>query len=142
MKPKAVGSLTYDLAAVLGEGSMGTKVYRGKHADGRSVAVKVMLKSVAPEHRAMRELHLMQNLAEEEGRGRAHVIAYRCLEEDEGPEGRVLLGMELCEGGSLYDIIVEQKQRIPYAHQIRISRELCEAVAFLHQHKIVHRDIR
>ena len=61
---------------------------------------------------------------------------------EEGPEGRVLLGMELCEGGSLYDIIAEQQQRIPYAHQIRISRELCEAVAFLHQHKIVHRDIR
>ena len=38
-----------------------------EHADGRSVAVKVMLKSLVPEHRAMRELHLMQNLAEEEG---------------------------------------------------------------------------
>eukprot|EP00935_MAST-01C_sp_MAST-1C-sp1_P001411 g1411.t1 len=137
-----VGSLTVFTGLVLGEGSMGTRVYRGVHADGREVAVKVMDKTVVPEHRARRELQLMQELAEGEGRGRQHVIQYRCLEEEKGPRGRVLLGMELCDGGSLHDIIDGSGVRVPLKHQIRIARELCEAVAFLHQHQIVHRDIR
>jgi serine/threonine-protein kinase/endoribonuclease IRE1 len=49
--------------------------------------------------------------------------------------------MELCEC-SLHDVIAEQQQRIPYTHQVRIVRELSEAVAFLHEHQIVHRDVR
>eukprot|EP00935_MAST-01C_sp_MAST-1C-sp1_P000261 g261.t1 len=141
-RPKTVGRLTLDRADVLGEGSLGTRVYRGKHADGRDVAVKVMLRSVVPQHRARREMRLMQTLAESGGRGGQHVIQYRCLEEEEGPQGRVLLGMELCEGGSLYDVIVVKQQQIPMQHQLRIARELCEAVAFLHEQGIVHRDVR
>jgi hypothetical protein len=72
------------------------------------------------------------------GRGRDHVIQYRCLEE---AEGKMLLGMELCEC-SLHDVISEQNQQIPLEQQIRIVRELSEAVAFLHEHQIVHRDVR
>jgi serine/threonine protein kinase len=53
----------------------------------------------------------------------------------------MLLGMEVCEC-SLHDIVVRQHQRIPYTHQVRIARELSEAVAFLHEHQIVHRDVR
>jgi serine/threonine protein kinase len=49
--------------------------------------------------------------------------------------------MELCEC-SLHDVIAVQQQRIPYTHQVRIVRELSEAVAFLHKHQIVHRDVR
>jgi serine/threonine protein kinase len=136
--PKTVGSLTYDLHSVLGEGSCETKVYRGRHSDGREVAVKVMKKAVVPEHRARREMQLLQELAEGTGRGRDHVIQYRCLEE---AEGKMLLGMELCEC-SLHDVISVQHHQIPLAQQIRIVRELSEAVAFLHAHQIVHRDVR
>jgi serine/threonine protein kinase len=79
-----------------------------------------------------------QDLAESTGRGRDNVISYRCIEER---ENEVLLGMELCEC-SLYDVITAQRHRIPFHHQLRIARELSEAVAFLHQGGIVHRDIR
>jgi TPR repeat protein len=133
-----VGSLTVCIASVLGEGSGGTKVYKGKHADGRAMAVKVMKKGVVPVHRAKREMKLLQDLAESEGRGRQHVIQYRCIEER---EDEVLLGMELCEC-SLHDVISVWGQRIPLEHQLRIVRQLCEAVAFLHEHQIVHRDVR
>jgi TPR repeat protein len=136
--PKTAGSLTYDLDSVLGEGSCGTKVYRGWHSDGREVAVKVMNKEGVPEHRARREMQLLQELAEGTGRGRDHVIQYRCLEEE---EGKMLLGMELCEC-SLHDVISVHHQQIPLEQQIRIVRELSEAVAFLHEHQIVHRDVR
>jgi tRNA A-37 threonylcarbamoyl transferase component Bud32 len=133
-----VGRLTVYTASVLGEGSGGTKVYKGLHSDGRTVAVKVIDTKVVPVHRARREMQLLQRLAESTGRGRDHVIAYRCIEEREDV---VLLGMELCEC-SLHDVISVQQQRVPRAHQIRIVKELSEAVAFLHEHQIVHRDIR
>jgi TPR repeat protein len=55
-----VGSLTVYKSVLLGEGSGGTMVYRGRHADGRAVAVKVMDKAVVPEHRARREMRLLQ----------------------------------------------------------------------------------
>jgi serine/threonine protein kinase len=133
-----VGRLTVYVASVLGEGSGGTKVYKGKHADGRAVGVKVMKKNVVPVHRAKREMKMLQDLAESEGRGRLHVIQYRCIEER---EDEVLLGMELCEC-SLHHVISVQQQRIPLEHQVRIIAELSEAVAFLHEHQIVHRDVR
>jgi serine/threonine protein kinase len=126
--------------SLLGEGSSGTKVYKGTHADGRTVAVKVMQKDAVPEHRARREMKLLQNLAESIGRGRDHVIQYRCIEVDENG-GRILLGMELC-ACSLHDVVSVQQQRVPLAQQLRIVRELSEAVAFLHDQQIVHRDIR
>ena len=97
-----------------------------------------MNKQEVPEHRARREMQLLQELAEGTGRGRDHVIQYRCLEE---AEGKMLLGMELCEC-SLHDVISVQQQQIPSQQQIRIVRELSEAVAFLHEHQIVHRDVR
>jgi TPR repeat protein/serine/threonine protein kinase len=136
-----VGSLIVYTTSVLGEGSSGTKVYKGKHVDGRVVAVKVMQKDVVPEYRARREMTLLQNLAEGMGRGRDHVIQYRCIEEEGGKTGRVLLGMELCEC-SLHDVITVQQQQVPLVQQLRIARELSEAVAFLHEHQIVHCDVR
>jgi serine/threonine protein kinase len=80
----------------------------------------------------------LQTLAENTGRGRDHVIQYRCIEE---ADAKILLAMELCEC-SLHDVITVQQQRIPFDHQIRIARELSEAVGFLHEHGVVHRDVR
>jgi serine/threonine protein kinase/ankyrin repeat protein len=133
-----VGSLTVNTASLLGKGSCGTNVYKGVHADGRDVAVKVMLKEVVPEHRARREMKLLQDLAESTGRGRDHVIQYRCIEQT---DNKVLLGMELCEC-SLHDVVSVWQQQIPLEQQLRVVRELSEAVAFLHEHQIVHRDVR
>jgi serine/threonine protein kinase len=133
-----VGCLTVFLHTQLGEGSCGTKVYKGRHADGREVAVKVMLQSAVPEHRARREMLLLQELAESTGRGRDFVIQYRCIEHT---PGKLLLGMELCEC-SLHDVISERKEQVPLKQQVRIVSELSMAVGFLHERKIVHRDVR
>jgi serine/threonine protein kinase len=138
---ETVGSLTVFIGSVLGEGSEGTKVYKGRHDDGRIVAVKVMVLKKGDDvrrKRALREMQLLQSLSESTGLGRAGVIEYRCIEQT---EDRMFLGMELCEC-SLHDIVQVQKVQIPFAHQIRILRELCHAVAFLHEQQIVHRDVR
>lgn len=134
------GNLTWHLgaAAVLGEGSCGTKVYRGKHTQWGNVAVKAMLKASVPQHRAEREQALLLKLAEESGVGSDNVIKYRCREDT---ATHVILGMELC-ACSLHQLVSERKERATRCQQQRVVRELCEGVAFLHAHQIIHRDIR
>jgi serine/threonine protein kinase len=56
--------------------------------------------------------------------------------------GRVLLGMELCEC-SLHQVVSERKLQVPLLQQLRIVRELSEAVDFIHRRGgVLHRDIR
>ena len=43
---------------------------------------------------------------------------------------------------SLHQLITEQMLRPTPQQQAFISRELCEGVAFLHDHSIIHRDLR
>ena len=124
--------------AVLGEDSMGTRVYRGRHAQWGQLAVKIMHKAHVPEHRACREQALLLKLADEAGVGSHNVIKYRCRVDT---PSTVILGMELCEC-SLHQLVTEQRLRPTPQQQARISMELCEGVAFLHDHSIIHRDLR
>ena len=125
---------------MLGEGSSGTVVYRGEHDQWGKVAVKVMDRKQVPLHRMNREQALLLKLAEVDGVGSTNVIKWRCREDT---KTQVLLGMELCEC-SLHQLITERKSgHAPTAkQQQRIVRELCEGVMFLHEHSIIHRDIR
>jgi serine/threonine protein kinase len=134
------GELTWHTGpkAVLGEGSMGTRVYRGRHAQWGELAVKVMHKAHVPEHRACREQELLLKLADETGVGSSNVITYRWRVDT---VDTVMLGIELCEC-SLHQLITERRLRPTPQQQARISRELCEGVAFLHDHSIIHRDLR
>jgi hypothetical protein len=134
------GELTWHSGpgAVLGEGSMGTRVYRGRHEQWGELAVKVMHKAHVPEHRACREQELLLKLADEAGVGSNNVIKYRCRVDT---VDTVMIGMELCEC-SLHQLITERRLRPTPKQQARISRELCEGVTFLHEHSIIHRDLR
>ena len=117
---------------------MGTQVYRGRHAQWGELAVKVMHKAHVPEHRACREQELLLKLADEAGVGSSNVIKYRCRVDT---VDTVMLGIELCEC-SLHQLVTEWRLRPTPQQQARISRELCEGVAFLHGHSIIHRDLR
>ena len=134
------GDLTWHTgeAAILGEGSDGTVVYRGKHLQWGAVAVKVVNTLRVPQHRTDREQMLLLKLADESGVGSDNVIKYRCRE---GDGDYLMLGMELCEC-SLHQLITEKKLTPTLKQQQRVVRELCEGVSFLHRHGIIHRDLR
>ena len=81
---------------------------------------------------------LLLKLADEAGAGSCNVIKYRCRVDT---VDTVMLGMELCEC-SLHQLVTERRLHPTPQQQARISRELCEGVAFLHNHSIIHRDLR
>ncbi len=55
-------------------------------------------------------------------------------------EGHLYLVMEWVEGNTLHTLI--QNGSIPVKKAARLAMQLCEALAFAHQHKILHRDIK
>jgi serine/threonine protein kinase len=141
-KPSRAGDLTWytSEAAILGEGSNGTVVYRGTHSQWGHVAVKVVDAQQVPQYRTDREQKLLLKLADESGVGSDNVIKYRCRVDDEDGR-RLMLGMELCEC-SLHQLVTGRQLRPTLEQQCRVVRELCEALVFLHSHQIIHRDIR
>jgi serine/threonine protein kinase len=55
-------------------------------------------------------------------------------------EGHLYLVMEWVEGQTLHTLI--QKGSIPVRKAANLAMQLCEALAFAHHHKILHRDIK
>jgi len=60
--------------------------------------------------------------------------------------GAVFLVMECCHGGDLFEIVSSHysthKQGLPETTAAQIMRQVLVAVAFLHKHGIVHRDVK
>mmetsp|Transcript_13386 Transcript_13386/g.26288 ORF Transcript_13386/g.26288 Transcript_13386/m.26288 type:complete len:512 (-) Transcript_13386:176-1711(-) len=54
----------------------------------------------------------------------------------------VSLVMECCLGGDLFDLITSHGAGLPEPGTARMQRHLLEALAFLHAHDIVHRDVK
>ncbi|WP_395749822.1 serine/threonine-protein kinase [Prosthecobacter sp.] len=55
-------------------------------------------------------------------------------------EGHLYLVMEWVEGQTLHTMI--QKGSVPVRKAANLAMQLCDALAFAHQHKILHRDIK
>ena len=55
-------------------------------------------------------------------------------------EGHLYLVMEWVEGQTLHTLI--QKGSVPVRKAANLAMQLCEALAFAHHHKILHRDIK
>eukprot|EP00349_Pseudokeronopsis_sp_Brazil_P001396 CAMPEP_0202961100 /NCGR_PEP_ID=MMETSP1396-20130829/5180_1 /ASSEMBLY_ACC=CAM_ASM_000872 /TAXON_ID= /ORGANISM="Pseudokeronopsis sp., Strain Brazil" /LENGTH=93 /DNA_ID=CAMNT_0049680701 /DNA_START=933 /DNA_END=1214 /DNA_ORIENTATION=- len=55
----------------------------------------------------------------------------------------VNLVMELCEGKSLFHYIKKKpQQKLPEAECRVIGRQIADALAYMHHHNIVHRDLK
>ncbi|CAI5467623.1 unnamed protein product [Closterium sp. Yama58-4] len=80
-----------------------------------------------------REVHVLETL-----RGHPHVVSIIETIED---EKEVHIIMELCEGGELFDRILERKY---YGERqaAKVIRSVVEVLDFCHQRGIVHRDLK
>ena len=86
-----------------------------------------------------REVELLREVKHE------NVVQLKDVYED---ENWVHIVTELCEGGELFDRIVQNKKKSPGAgcfpegEAAKVLRQILTAVAYLHENDIVHRDIK
>ena len=130
----------YEIIGELGRGGMGV-VYQAKDpVIGRMVAVKTI--RLSEEGSGMSRPELFQRFqTEAQAAGLlAHpniVVIYDAGEDN----GLYYITMELLEGKNLQSRL-DAKQRFPLARVLRITEQVCSALQFAHDRKVVHRDIK
>ncbi|MBS1812637.1 MAG: serine/threonine protein kinase [Acidobacteria bacterium] len=132
-RQQTIFSKEYRIVDVIGEGGMG-RVYRALQTSrNRVVAVKVLtatdLKAV---QRAVNEARIQQGL-----RHPNIVEFYEQVEWDNRP----CLVMEYVEGVTLAEHL-KQRGAMPVAQALAIFSQIVSAVAYIHEHNIIHRDIK
>lgn len=50
--------------------------------------------------------------------------------------------IEYCDGGALDSIMVELEKPLTEPQIAFVCRSMCQALAFLHSHKVIHRDLK
>ncbi|CAK1604005.1 unnamed protein product [Parnassius mnemosyne] len=126
----------FDIVRKLGQGTYG-KVQLGiNKKTGQEVAIKTIKKckieSEADLIRIRREVQIMSSV-----RHPNIVHIYEVFENSE----KMILVMEYCSGGELYDYL-SQKKVLEEDEARRLFRQIATAVYYCHIHKICHRDLK
>jgi serine/threonine protein kinase len=130
----------YEILGELGRGGMGV-VYRAKDpVIGRTVAVKTI--RLSEEGTGMSHAQLVERFQTE---ARAAgllthpniVVIYDAGEAD----GLYYITMELVNGKSLQSLL-DANEKFPLPRLLRIMEQVCSALQFAHDNKVVHRDIK
>lgn len=127
----------YRLAERLGGGGMGD-VYLGEHLEtGRRLAIKVLNEtySGSPEaiERFRREAQAASRIEHE------NIVSV--LDFGHEPKGPHYMVMEILRGESL-DVTLKQLGSLPWPVVRSIARQICDALAKVHDMGIVHRDLK
>ncbi|XP_045765002.1 uncharacterized protein LOC123867156 isoform X3 [Maniola jurtina] len=126
----------FDIVRKLGQGTYG-KVQLGiNKKTGQEVAIKTIKKckieTEADLIRIRREVQIMSSV-----RHPNIVHIYEVFENSE----KMILVMEYCSGGELYDYL-SQKKVLEEDEARRLFRQIATAVYYCHIHKICHRDLK
>ncbi|MGE0712559.1 MAG: protein kinase [Planctomycetota bacterium] len=122
---------TYRVERVLGMGGQAV-VYLGRHVRLKSRLVAIKVPHGTETHRMLREADVMARL------DHPGVVGIVDLDAEASPP---YLTLEYCAGGSLADRI-EAEGRLSEDEVLRITRRLCEALAFAHDREVIHRDLK
>jgi hypothetical protein len=125
----------YRLLQVLGCGGMGA-VYLADDTriSGRRVAVKENL-NTTPQAQAQfqHEVSLMVKLD--------HPGLPKVSDQFTGPTGRQYLVMDYITGETLEDVVA-RRGPLPEAEALALARQMLDVLEYLHQHSIIHRDVK
>ena len=126
----------YDLLAKIGHGGMST-VFKARHkTTGELVAVKVANRRVTDNPTLTKRFHTDYVVASEV----LHPHLVRGLDHGE-EQGTPYLVMELVVGQSL-DQRLKKTGPLPEAEAVAVFNQIGKALQFLHENKIIHRDIK
>ena len=123
----------YELAELLGSGGMG-EVYRAVHPQiKRVVAIKLLKDSTgALRERSINEARIQAGLQH------PNIAALHDFLEW---QGQPCLILEYVDGQTLAELL-ETRQRLAPAEALKHFQAVVVAVAYLHQHKVIHRDLK
>jgi formylglycine-generating enzyme required for sulfatase activity/serine/threonine protein kinase len=129
---------SYRIIRFLGAGAMGS-VYEVKHAAmGTQHAMKVLadqyLRNSAVRERFKREAQLMFSLG-----AHPHIVRATDLLETDEVLGLVI---DLVEGGDLGQALERRPGPLPWADVAAVMRPVISAVAYAHEKRVVHRDLK
>jgi len=132
--PKKIGK--YDVLDVIGKGGMGI-VYRAKDPFlDRLVAIKIMTINTA-EYPDLLDRFFREAKATASFQHPNIVTVYELGEH----EGSPYLAMQYLEGASL-EAIIRSRQNLTLLQKLDIIIQVCHGLAYAHQLKVVHRDIK
>ncbi|CAG8666938.1 1566_t:CDS:10 [Funneliformis caledonium] len=120
----------YVLEKTLGEGSYGKVKLATHKLTGRKVAIKIIPKIHA--ENLTREIHHHRYL---------HHPNIISLLEVIPTETKIYIVLEYCEGGELYDFLVV-RGRLRENLARKMFGQLCRAVKYCHDRRVVHRDLK
>jgi serine/threonine protein kinase len=123
----------YEIHATIGSGAFGTVCRGVQRSSGKPVAVKQVAKSMRTDRKRIRA-----EIAIWEGLRHPHLLTL--LDVHETPT-KVLLVTEFCEGGDLFEAI-GRVSRFTELQAATLGRQIVSAVAHLHEHGIVHADLK
>ena len=123
----------YEIVAPISSGAMGA-VYRARHLEnGNEVALKRLLEQSAT-RRFEIEARLLATLD--------HPRVVHVLDHFEH-EGDHFLVMELVDGPSLAQVLSERgAPGLPVREAVDYARQACEALAYVHEQHVIHRDVK
>jgi serine/threonine protein kinase len=136
--PKTAGELTFD--KLLGKGFFGEvwSCHLKANSNLEPIAVKKIPLNLIRQHNLTqqmeREIKIQQKLEH------PHIVKFYC---DFRDDSHIYLGMELSEGGGMFNSLSEHK-KFSLKASAQYFYETCDALEYLHTlpQKIIHRDIK
>ncbi len=127
----------YKITELIGEGGMG-KVYLAEHVEiGKRVAIKVLHPSYSRMPDLVERFRREARAASKIG----HPNIVDVTDSGATPDGSVYFVMEYLEGVELGSII-EREGALDVARALRITGQICRALAAAHREGIIHRDLK